>query len=161
MKMEQTELVELVRVALRKHETPVSKIVSIALKMLHRHCPGVRMVVSFADVVRQGHLGTIYQASNWIYLGATKQTDLIVNGTPKHDRTKKWMIWNRDPTARIERTHYVLHKYVFCFDRAHRRFWSALAQPYPKSADQLVDGGRPASRAGSTPSSALQKEEVA
>src|SRR6185312_15094859 len=51
---------ELVRVALREHESPVTRIVAISLKMLKRAFPGLRCVVSFADP-QQGHVGGIYQ----------------------------------------------------------------------------------------------------
>src|SRR5688500_6166428 len=54
----QTEVAELLRVALREPETPVSRIVSVAVRMLRRHCPGLRLVVSFADP-EQGHVGAI------------------------------------------------------------------------------------------------------
>src|SRR5690606_854940 len=59
------ETAELCRVALGKHITPVSRIVAISLKMLKRQCPGLRLVVSYADV-DQNHHGGIYAAGNWI-----------------------------------------------------------------------------------------------
>lgn len=65
-----TQVCELSRIALDGHETPVTQIVSQALRMLRSHCPGLRLVISFADPAR-GHLGRIYQAGNWIYLGRT------------------------------------------------------------------------------------------
>ena len=57
---------ELVRVALREHKTPVTRIIRIALIFLRRSNPGLRLVVSFADP-GEGHEGKIYQAGNWIY----------------------------------------------------------------------------------------------
>ena len=64
----QRECVELSRVALNKHFTPVSRILSIALKFLVNVNPKLRLVVSFADR-DQSHHGGIYQATNWIYDG--------------------------------------------------------------------------------------------
>lgn len=64
----QDECVELVRIALTKHEIPVSRIASLAMKFLHRSNTKLRLVVSFADQ-SQGHHGGIYQAGNWIYTG--------------------------------------------------------------------------------------------
>lgn len=52
---------ELVRIALRNHKTFVSRIISIAIKMLVKLNPGLRMIVSFADP-SEGHNGGIYQA---------------------------------------------------------------------------------------------------
>lgn len=54
-----TEICELTRIALNKHKTPVSRIISIALRFLRSHCPGIKMVVSFADG-GQNHHGGIY-----------------------------------------------------------------------------------------------------
>jgi hypothetical protein len=53
------QVCELVRVALRKHYTPVTRLLAIAIRMVHRHNPGLRLIVSFADP-SQGHHGGIY-----------------------------------------------------------------------------------------------------
>jgi hypothetical protein len=57
------ECCELVRVALSKHKTQVSRIIKIALAFLKSKSPGLKMIVSFADP-EQGHSGGIYQAGN-------------------------------------------------------------------------------------------------
>ncbi len=45
------------------------------------------IVVSFADI-SVGHIGTIYQATNWIYTGlSAKRTDWHVAGNLKHGQT--------------------------------------------------------------------------
>ncbi|MEO5896887.1 MAG: hypothetical protein ABIS06_14415 [Vicinamibacterales bacterium] len=56
----QWEVCKLTRVALAEHRTPTSRILAIAVRMLRRHCPGLRLVVSYADPQQQ-HVGTIYQ----------------------------------------------------------------------------------------------------
>jgi hypothetical protein len=66
--LDQTAICELVRVALTKHSAPVTKIVAVALKLLRRANPGLRLVVSYADPA-QGHVGTIYQAGGWLFVG--------------------------------------------------------------------------------------------
>ena len=82
-----TELVELVRVALNKHATPVSKIISICIKILKRTNPGLKMIVSFSDM-NQNHYGTIYQAGNWIYTGETARMKVpVIDGKMVHKRT--------------------------------------------------------------------------
>lgn len=48
-KLKMTECAEVCRVALAKHSTPVSRIISIAVKMLKREMPGIRLIVSYAD----------------------------------------------------------------------------------------------------------------
>ena len=61
------DFAELQRVALRRHEIEVSRIISIAFRLLRKTSPGLRAVVSYADP-EQGHNGAIYQAGNWIYM---------------------------------------------------------------------------------------------
>ena len=38
--------------------------------MLKREMPGIRLLVSYADL-NKGHEGKIYQASNWVFVGKT------------------------------------------------------------------------------------------
>ena len=64
------EVVELVRVAMKPHSCQVSRCIRIALLMLKKSSPGVRLVVSYADPV-QGHGGSIYKAGGWIFTGQT------------------------------------------------------------------------------------------
>ncbi len=45
------------------------------------------IVVSYAEI-NEGHIGTVYQASNWIYTGlSAKRTNWIVEGINKHSHT--------------------------------------------------------------------------
>jgi hypothetical protein len=55
-KLKMTECAELCRIALAKHSTPVSRILSIVVKMLKREMPGIRLIVSYADL-NHGHFG--------------------------------------------------------------------------------------------------------
>jgi hypothetical protein len=50
------------RVALAKHTTPISRILTIALKLLKHEMLGIRLLVSYADL-NWGHERKIYQAS--------------------------------------------------------------------------------------------------
>ena len=48
---------------------------------------GKEIVVSFADT-EQGHLGIVYQATNWIYTGlSAKRTNWTIEGVDKHSQT--------------------------------------------------------------------------
>jgi hypothetical protein len=48
---------------------------------------GKEIVVSFAEI-DQGHVGTVYQASNWIYTGlSAKRTNWTIEGLDKHCQT--------------------------------------------------------------------------
>lgn len=134
----QAEGCELTRVALRDHRALVTRIVAIALRMLKRHCPGLRLVVSFADPAR-GHVGAIYQAGNWLYSGTSKQDMFFrIGGRITHPRCG----WARavllDPKAervRVPRK----HRYLYPFDQQMRARIEPLAKPYPKRAKATGD----------------------
>lgn len=160
------QVCELVRVALSKHETATSRIVAVAIRMLRREAPGLRLIVSFADW-SQGHVGGIYQAGGWTYLGANEYRAYRVNGEmihPKslHDRYGKggqsipWLRANVDPQA--ERVANGLkHKYVYPLDDAMRAQIAPLARPYPKRAKHPGDAaGVQPEEGGSTPTRTLQ-----
>jgi hypothetical protein len=90
-----TECCELCRVALDRHETPTTKIISIALKILKKHSPGIKVVFSYADETNQGHKGIIYKAGNWEYLGeriSKGAAYYIIKGKKVHGRSvrAKW-----------------------------------------------------------------------
>ncbi len=145
-RLKDTQVCELVRVALapastRKH--PTSKCVAISLRMLKRQSPGLRLVVSYADA-GQGHVGTIYQATNWIFLGAATQPYLKVKGKIEHPRTLydrygrggqslPWLQANVDPNAKRVPMPAKL-KYVQPLDREMREKLEPLAQPYVKKS---------------------------
>ncbi len=139
---------ELCRVALKEHRSAVSRIVAIALKMLRKQCPKIKAVVSFA-AQEQGHLGKIYQAGNWFYLGAKNSHQFIINGKYVHPRriyskygkgaqSIAWLKKNIDPKS--ESTNDVIrHKYVYPFDRDVAQKLRSMIQPYPKRP-KLCDG---------------------
>lgn len=82
------EVLELERVALNGKQEQTSKAVAIALRLLHKENPIVKLIVSYADH-RQNHVGTIYKATNWLYLGIvnTSDTQYFYKGKWTHERT--------------------------------------------------------------------------
>lgn len=143
--MDQTQCVELVRIAMREHQTPVSQIVSVALKFLKKTNPKIRIVVSFADP-SQGHHGGIYQAGNWIYAGqGNSEKFYMINGKLTHPRSigSKGLIQNIDGARKIDKLAYVVnvdgkHRYLMPLDKNTRRSISNLSKPYPKRAKQAM-----------------------
>ena len=150
------EVVELVRVALRDHQTPVSRIVAISLMFLRKSCPKLRMVISFADT-SQGHHGGIYQAGNWIYTGITSaDREFHVKGEILHPRTihlrgwkqnESWLQTNVDRNARLVRMPGK-HRYLMPLDDAMRKQIAPLAKPYPKRVKQAISGDQSPERQG-------------
>ena len=136
--VERGECLELVRVALDTHTTPVSRIVAVSLRLLKRKCPAVRVVVSFADS-GQGHIGGIYQAGGWLYLGASRHSWVGVGGKLTHPRTLVskygtqalgWLRANVDADA----AHVPMppkHKYALAFCPIVRADLIARTKPYP------------------------------
>lgn len=143
---------ELVRIAFKKHETPISRIIALSLGFLRKHCPKLRLVVSFADPA-QGHHGGVYQGSNWVYAGRSEDCKYpIVNGTVIHPRQMSRLV-KRDGLRR-DSVDYVLkpgkHRYLMPLDAEMRKQIEPLRKPYPKRAvskenvatpDQGVEGG--------------------
>lgn len=165
--LESTEACELVRVALAGgREHPTSRCLAISLKILKRHCPGLKAIVSYADT-KEGHLGTIYQATNWLFIGAASQPYLKVRGKIEHPRSLydrygangqslPWLKANVDPNARRVEMPAKL-KYVWCYDAALREKLAAVAQPFPKRAGSIASDAPTVQvgEGGAIPTSAL------
>lgn len=141
--LQRTQICELTRVALGKHSSPTSKIVAIAVKMVSKRCPKLRLIISFADS-EQGHTGTIYQAGNWLYAGQSVTHGYRVNGKIEHPKTLHsrygkggqsvpWLRSNVDENAeRVVAA--VKHRYLMPLDAEMRTQIESLRQPYPKKA---------------------------
>lgn len=152
------ELCELTRVALTAHDTPTTRIVAVAIRLLCRHAPGLRLIVSFADP-NAGHVGTIYQAGNWIYCGTT-------SGAPKF-RDKHGRVWHsRQVAASGIKTQYGTprrvpriadceripelgkYRYLMPLDAATRDRVEQLRKPYPQPRAGSIAGDASAVQAG-------------
>ena len=131
------EVLELERVALNSKQEFTSQAVAMALKQLHKDDPLCKIVVSYSDH-RQRHLGTIYQATNWIYLGLTitSDTQYFYNGKWTHERSIN-ALPNRAQLKKTlpKRENSNKFKYVFCFDKRERKKYLSIALPYPKDKD--------------------------
>jgi hypothetical protein len=146
----QNEICELTRIALTNHESFVSEIMANALRKLKHSNPGLRLVVSFADM-EQGHHGGIYQATNWIYAGTTKpgRVGFVVNGKKIHTRTVgsipggvqslNWVKNKLDKNA-TEWIGTEKHRYLMPLDKKMRKQILPLSQPYPKRPKQAMAG---------------------
>ena len=64
-----------------------TRVLGVVLRSLRRHTK-VKFLVSYADP-SQGHLGYIYQASNWLYAGLSQATPLydLGDGQARHSRS--------------------------------------------------------------------------
>jgi hypothetical protein len=161
------QVCELVRIAMRAHVVSVSRVVSIALAMLRKKEPGLRLVVSFADPAHQ-HLGVIYQAGNWIYTGATDDSSQFVDAYGRHWHPRQVSAIGVKPqygtlrkVPRIDACTKVpmpgKHRYVMPLDAAMRAQCAQLAQPYPKRGrSREIAAAPPRAEGGVIPTRPLQ-----
>lgn len=147
---------ELVRVALVKgHEFMVSRPLAVSIRMIKKSMPGLKLILSYADTA-QGHHGGIYQATNWIYIGAVNQPEFMIKGRRTHKRSLAakygrngnvlaWLKRHIDPSASTVATKNK-HRYVMPLDDETSCMIRKIQRPYPKrlkhSDDVLpVQGG--------------------
>jgi hypothetical protein len=163
--LQQDEGCELARVALTNHETPVTKIIALTLKLLQKHSSGLKLVVSYADA-RQGHLGIIYQAGNWLYMGSNKSTPMwLYHGKWTHNRTISSAIDNGSLSAedakKLEtRDGGIRHKYLYPLDPSIRKQLKLQSKKYPKNMREEHESnalGYQSKEAGAIPSISHQK----
>lgn len=160
------DIAELQRVAMRaNHGLIVSQVVAAGVRIVKKHCPNLRMLISFADEGWRGHVGTIYQASGWIYTGVVRgRAAYIVKGERIHPRSthaRKWknsLSWiraNVDPNAIVETS--LKHRYLYPLDDEVKKRIIPMSKPYPKRAESADSGTSAiqAGRGGASPTSAL------
>ena len=116
-----------------------SRVLGLVIKALKRHTT-LRFLIAYADP-SMGHVGTIYQASNWQYSGlseATSQYD-VGDGRARHGRSLAHSFgtcsvrhpWtNGVPIRLIPQARK--HRYIYFLDPAWRSRLHVQVQPYPK-----------------------------
>tara|TARA_R110001606_G_scaffold366773_1_gene522042 strand:+ start:223 stop:840 length:618 start_codon:yes stop_codon:yes gene_type:complete len=141
--MNQGQAAELVRMALNGKQKNVSSILSVAIRLFKKQNPLVKILFSYADI-DQNHKGTIYQATNWFFIGnvnENKKSGYIVNGKKIHARVPNSKgIKNNISEVRkyldSNATEYISkgkRKYIYPLYKSLVPFCKSLAKPYPKS----------------------------
>jgi len=114
----------------------LSQFVSYCLNELKKH---KLIIVSYADT-QMGHNGYIYQATNFLYTGATpSRTDKYVEGN-KHSRHYK-----NENQKKLRKVRSSKHRYIFfCADkRTKKTYISKLnyeIKKYPKGVNIVENG---------------------
>jgi hypothetical protein len=152
------QVAELVRVALRDHKAPVSKMLAIAIRMVKAKYTGLELLISFADEMGQGHHGGIYQATNWLYAGTFEgDGGWIIRGSVVHNKTvhskgwkqtEEWLRANIDPNVKRNPTRK--HRYLYPLNEKVRQRILPLSKPYPKRVKQATTNVQLAGRRGGT-----------
>ena len=128
---------------------PESQFISAVIKCLKKDMPEVKILVTYADS-QAHHVGYIYQASNWIYIGtASDERKIFIDGQRVHRR----MLNSKYGTSSLPRLNeilkeqgkvltysadrYVKYKYIYILAKGKERkqIESELkvqSLPYPK-----------------------------
>ena len=131
-KLNHGQYLELTRMALNGKQESTSKAMSIAMRLIKKQCPTVKLLISYADK-GQNHKGIIYQATNWYLVDDTESSGYEVwyKGKWVHDRVP-----NTLPKEQREKLTYRKksgkYKYLFPIDRSLLDMCKKLSKPYPK-----------------------------
>jgi hypothetical protein len=153
------QMAELTRIALTAHVVPVSRVLAVAVRMIRKQSPNIRLLVSMADI-RHGHHGGVYQASGWIYTGTTKpDVEYFHLGAWRHHRT---VTSARSAAGLPSRPLPPKYRYLLPLDAEMRARIAPLAKPYPKRAESIVADAPldQSGEGGSVPTSALHIASV-
>jgi hypothetical protein len=123
-----------------------SRVLSLILHKLRRE-GAYKLLVSFADPAA-GHVGTIYQASGWTYLGETeRERYFVLDGVRIHPRSASSKFGSnsiahlrRTGLAVVARTSPPKHRYAYVLDPSWR--WRLRGRPasYPKRVSRGPPG---------------------
>ena len=132
------QVAELLRVALNGKQELTSKAVAISMKLVAKSNPLVKLLVSFADK-EQGHKGTIYQATNWIFAGDSDPAEeYLYQGKRWHGRAFRSSFGShlkyKDKGLKIIMGSSK-HRYIYPLDKALNEMCNKLSKPYPKKCD--------------------------
>jgi len=150
------------------HEHSASKLIATACRMMLGH--GYNIFIAYSDP-QAGEVGTVYQASNWIYCGMTSATEKFKTPNGKVKDARLVSAYTRDRrggTLKYKRTRSEQkrrmieqgcvffkgtpkHRYVLILGetkKIKREIMKALkwpVQPYPKRAAEVSEATRQAS----------------
>ncbi len=116
-----------------------SRVLGIILRAL-RNSTEVKFLISYADPT-QGHVGYVYQATNWLYTGLSQATPLydIGDGQLYHSRTLSQIYGTH--SLKYLREHGVQaklvpqapkHRYIYFLDPSWKERLKVPVLPYPK-----------------------------
>lgn len=139
---------ELSRIALASHRSSVSRIISIALRILRKAQPGLRLIVIYADP-SAGHHGGVYQAGGWIYTGKSSKDFMYRDrdGVEHHSRNvsgsgfKKFYGKTTEVVKSGDCAKIPLepkHRYLMPLDDEMRSRVELLRETYPKRASEVT-----------------------
>ncbi|NQW21981.1 MAG: DNA methyltransferase [SAR202 cluster bacterium] len=120
-----------------------SRVIGVLFKALRRNT-SLKFLISYADPA-QGHVGTIYQATNWTYTGLSQATPLydLGDGQARHSRSVSHT--HGTHSLRHFANHGMdvklvpqsqKHRYLYFLDTDWRDRLRAPVLPYPKELEE-------------------------
>ena len=131
-KLNYGQYLELTRMALNGKQESTSKAMSIAIRLIKKDCPTIKLLISYSDK-GQNHFGTIYQATNWYFVDENESSgkDYFYKGKWRHDRTLNE--YPKEFLAKLEtRKRSGKRKYLYPLDKTLIPLCKSLSKPYPK-----------------------------
>jgi hypothetical protein len=123
-----------------------SRVIGIVLRSLRKHT-SIGFLLSYADPSK-GHLGIIYQATNWLYIGISEPMPLydLGDGKARHSRSVSHAYGSHSvahlrrhgvPVTLLPQT--AKHRYLYFLNRSWQERLRIPVLPYPKK--EAVNGG--------------------
>ena len=120
-----------------------SNAISKSLKWVKQHKPNLKWIISFADGM-MGKVGTIYQATNFVYTGYRKDGGIWM--TKEGERLHSVSIWHKHKTINrgvlegiygkpLYKVFGGQHRYFYFYDKKLVKKLNVAIQPYPKAVD--------------------------
>lgn len=139
--LRQGQICELVRVALNGKQESTSKALSLSIKLMSKKNQLIKMIVSYADS-EQGHVGTIYKATNWYFIGISKHVHHIHKKTGKRMHNRVYSELPKNKQIEYKNTiPFDKYKYIYPLDKTLIPLCKSLSKPYPKKiteSDEVV-----------------------
>lgn len=119
-----------------------STIIGLSFKLIAKLYPKVKWIQSFADG-RVG-VGTIYQASNFLYCGSHKQDFLVLDGVLHHagkfrNHTKSFGRRYSNLRKSLPKQSFQQYRYIYFLKPEFRSDLLLKVLPFPKKDHSLVD----------------------
>tara|TARA_Y100001963_G_scaffold133868_1_gene193922 strand:- start:408 stop:1022 length:615 start_codon:yes stop_codon:yes gene_type:complete len=132
------QFLELTRMALNGKQESTSKAMAIAIKLIKKHRPLVKILISYADK-GQKHYGIIYQATNWYFVEENKSSGIeyFYKGKWVHSRVPNTLPKNkRDKLKKRKKTGK--YKYIYPINKNLIPMCENNSKTYPKKLSDKV-----------------------
>lgn len=118
-----------------------SQIIGMSFKLIKKIMPRIKWIQSFADG-RVG-VGTIYQATNFLYCGSHKQTFVEFNGETHHiakfsNSKKSFGRMFKGIEKELPKKEYEQHRYIYFLDDTERKNLLLPIKEYPKPESRNI-----------------------